>query len=610
MMVWIKLQTAWQLGLLSLYRYLRYRISVKSGLNPVRRLRAELPSAPFFTPPPQNISGAHTSALWRDEAHYFGWYTIPLHGLPPAWHKNPFRGTSVVDPKRPWWCLPDFDPNLGDIKTIWEPSRFDWVLHDALRARSGDRIALERLNHWLNDWLQHNPPYEGPNWKCGQESSLRVMHLALAAIILRQWERPSNGLQALIRCHLARIAPTIDYALAQNNNHGTSEAAALFIGGSWLYRQDQSDHEAAQWRQHGRNWLEERAKRLIAADGSFSQYSVNYHRMMLDTLSLACLWQQLLGEPPFSHSFRVRCQRAIAWLYAFTDPTTGDTPNLGANDGARLYPLTASDQRDCRPSLQVAAALFSQQRAYADHTWDSLLALLGIAQAEAPLAQPTTKLFDQGGYALLCADQSRVYIRYPRYRFRPAQSDALHVDVWLGSTNLLRDGGSYSYAAETEWQDYFRGSASHNTVQFDERDQMPRLGRFLYGAWLRTRQRKLQIKRGVTTFSAAYRDWQGAYHKREVTLAAGHLRVVDQISGFRQKAILRWRLCPGAWQRTAQGWQHGTYSVQLHATMPIQRLELVSGWESRYYMQRTPLPVIEMEVDQAGSLHSEFSWST
>ena len=38
----------------------------------------------------------------------------------------------------------------------------------------------------------------------------------------------------MITLHLVRIAATLPYAIAQDNNHGTSEAAALFIGGAWL----------------------------------------------------------------------------------------------------------------------------------------------------------------------------------------------------------------------------------------------------------------------------------------------------------------------------------------------------------------------------------------
>jgi hypothetical protein len=61
------------------------------------------------------------------------------------------------------------------------------------------------------------------------------------------------------------------------------------------------------------------------------------------------------------------------------------------------------------------------------------------------------------------------------FRFRPSQADALHLDFWLAGSNVLRDAGSYSYNTEPEWLNVFPGhNASHNTVQFDDRDQMPR----------------------------------------------------------------------------------------------------------------------------------------
>ena len=123
---------------------------------------------------------------------------------------------------------------LEDIKTVWEASRFDWAISFAQLASQGDLKSLDQLNIWLDNWCEKNPPYFGLNWKCGQEASIRVIHLAIVAVILGQDKRPLPNLIELIKTHLLRIAPTIRYAIAQDNNHGTSEAAALFVGGAWL----------------------------------------------------------------------------------------------------------------------------------------------------------------------------------------------------------------------------------------------------------------------------------------------------------------------------------------------------------------------------------------
>lgn len=606
----IKVATAWRLGLPSLSRFAAYRIGVKSGLNPVHRLSAAVPVGPFFRCPAPLHTASPAPSRWRDEVVYFDWRRFPLHGNSPDWHRNPFNTNRFPDPHRPWWQISDFDPAVGDIKVIWELSRFNWVLDHAIRTQSGDTHALERLNSWLADWLVHNPPYQGPNWKCGQESSIRVMHLAMAALVLGDWEHPTPGLLALVRLHLARIAPTLQYALAQDNNHGTSEAAALFIGGSWLSRQDPSDREVKRWRQCGRRWLEERTRHLILPDGSFSQYSVNYHRLLLDTLNMVTLWQQTVGEPAFSDRFREQAGLATLWLHAFTDPSTGDVPNLGANDGARLFPITETDYRDYRPTLQVAAALFLQKHAYPVAQCDEALDRLGISQPATPLAPPVARLFDQGGYAFLRRGNACVYMRYPRFRFRPSHGDALHLDFWLNGQNILRDGGSFSYAADAASRNYFTSVIGHNTIQFDDRDQMPRLGRFLYGAWLETQERTPLIGgEEQDSLTVAYRDWQGASHRRQIRLADDYLCVEDRIDGFREKAVLRWRLCPGRWQSTAHGWQGEGLDIRIDAEMPIVRMVLVEGWESRYYLQQTPLPIIEVEIAKPGAIRTQFSWT-
>src|SRR5262249_23738554 len=155
-------------------------------------------------------------------------------------------------------------------------------------------------------------------------------------------------------------------------NHGTSEAAALFIGGSWLAHRGVTRGEV--WARTGRRWLEDRVHRLIGADGSFSQYSLNYHRVLLDTLSIVEIWRREIEEEEFSPSFYARAGAATNWLCAMIAPQSGDGPNLGANDGAWLLPLTLTDYHDFRPSTQLASVLFRNQRVYEDTgNWDAPL---------------------------------------------------------------------------------------------------------------------------------------------------------------------------------------------------------------------------------------------
>lgn len=603
-----KTRTALALGVPNLARALSYRLGVKTGLSPVRRLHGEAPAGPFFAAPAELIRDVPVSQAWQTQARLFSYWPVAVGDAPPDWHSNLLTGKQVAAPERAWWQIPDFDPAVGDIKLIWEASRFDWVLAFAQRARAGEAASLDRLNAWLADWSQKNPPYCGPNWKCGQEASLRVMHLAMAALVLGKTDKPLPALLDLVELHLQRIAPTLRYAMAQDNNHGTSEAAALFIGGSWLARNGVA--KGARWQTLGRKWLEDRAARLITTDGTFSQYSVTYHRVMLDTYCMVEVWRRQAGLPTFSKALLAAMQAATHWLYAIVRHENGDAPNLGANDGARLLQLTDTDYRDFRPTVQLAGALFWRMRFYPAGPWDTPLRWLGVDMPSQGFKPGALGLSDDGGFGVLNRDEAMAVLRYPRFRFRPSQADALHVDLWLGGRNLLRDGGSYSYNTEAKWLNYFGGTASHNTVQFDDRDQMPRLSRFLFGDWLKTSEHEPLKADGVAlNYGAAYRDRQGAYHRRRLALTTAALRVEDRIDGFARTAVLRWRLEPGDWKVDGDCVRNGAHVLRVQADVPLVRFELTTGWESRYYLEKTELPVLEIEVDRAGTLISEYRWA-
>lgn len=602
----IMARTVLALGVPSLARALHYKLSVKTGVNPVRRIRAQMPLGPFFREgavkgAPEGVTPPADDAA--DELLYFGWYRTGQRGV-PDWHRNPFNREKVALPWRPWWAIVDFDAELGDIKTVWEASRLDWALVLARQAACGRMQAIKQLNVWLTSWSRSNPPYMGPNWKCGQEASIRVMHLAMTALILGQHRAPEPALLDLIRAHLRRIAPTIGYAIAQDNNHGTSEAAALFIGGSWLAAL--GDPAGHRWQRLGAFWLENRARRLIASDGSFSQHSVTYHRLMLDTYAMAEVWRRQWGLAAFSKRLHARLGAATDWLYQMTDPISGDAPNFGANDGARLLPLTDTDYRDFRPSVQLGSALFLNATALAgDGPWNEPLRWLGIPRPAQRLAARQSAFLAAGGYGLLHKGRAFAMFNLPRYRHRPSQADALHIDLWVGSENVLRDAGSFSYARD-DLAPYFGGTASHNTVQFDKRDQMPRLSRFLFGAWLRARD-VMPVKTTATgaTCAAGYRDWRGCTHHRELVLEADCLRVVDQVAGFQGGAVLRWRLRPGAWLMRDVVLTGGG-CLRVSANVPIRRIELTNGLESRYYLKTEPVAVLEVELDRPGTLTTEF----
>lgn len=595
------MRTYAKLGLTNILRVAAYKLSLKAGFHPVQRLVADPPEPPFFRKTEREGNPPLANTSWNKSILRFGWHEEPLPESPPDWFHNPFSNAPRSEVASNWWHISDF--GMGDIKGLWELSRFEWVVVWSTCVAHGDITAQRRLNMWLADWATENPPYKGPNWKCGQEASIRVMHLITAAWILGQHHTPEPGLIQLLSVHLQRIAPTISYAIGQQNNHGTSEAAALFLGGTFLSGHDQ---RAERWASEGRYWLEALASKLISTDGSFSQYSVTYHRVLLDTYSLAEAWRRHRMLPPFSPQLMDRLAAATFWLGTMVDAVTGNAPNVGANDGARLLPLTDTDYRDFRPSVQLAAALFRGCDIFGSGLCNQPLVWLGVAPAKSS-PKYTSRSFDSGGYHVLRTDNAIALMRYPRFEFRPSQSDALHVDLWHKGINLLRDAGTYSYnALGLEW---YAGTAAHNTVEFDERDQMPRLGRFLFGNWLSADSVQLVMDDGnKVTATAAYTDKLGARHQRELTLTKDGMICRDTISGSFKKACLRWRMAPVEWCFNGETVRSELCDITVEVNESNVTPILGTTQESLYYQQKSKIPEIRVYLDAPSIITTRLSF--
>jgi hypothetical protein len=337
--------------------------------------------------------------------------------------------------------------------------------------------------------------------------------------------------------------------------------------------------------------------------------------MLLDTLSIVEVWRQRLKISSFSSNFYNKAELATSWLYQMVAPTSGDGPNMGANDGTRLLQLTDSSYRDYRPSVQLGMALFQGRCAYAETgLWTLHLAWLGVSEAEGEAPVYSNCDYDDGGYKILRSGETSLVLRYPRFRYRPSQADALHIDLWVGGANLLRDAGSYSYNSVPDLSWYFSGTAGHNTVQFDDRDQMPKLGRFLFGSWLKTNHlTPISHTDSSVSCSVGYHDFRHAEHVRTIHLSETSLCVVDEVSGFGQKAVLRWRLADGVWdvQSTTESVKvsDGVGVLTVTSDVPILSAHLVEGWVSMFYMQKDSAPVLEVEIGRAGKFTTEYRWT-
>jgi len=288
--------------------------------------------------------------------------------------------------------------------------------------------------------------------------------------------------------------------------------------------------------------------------------------MLVDTLSFTECVRRRYACERFSDQFYLQASHAALWLLDITDPISGDAPNIGTNDGSMLFNCSSYSFRDFRPSVQLSLRLFCSQHVYSQHTHPLFIIFEKVL---------STTLEDQLGIAT-----------------RPAAEIFKRVG---NGQNIVRDAGTYSYNPPAQFTEDLGSTAHHSTVQIDSRDQMPKLSRFLYGAWLYNSERNSKSADNDVQVLGGYKDWQGASHIRSVSKTSYGFKVDDDVAGVLEQATLRWRLAYANWTLDDVALTSDLATLRWESNQDLQ-VRLVESVESRFYLQLDPVVVLELSA--------------
>lgn len=486
----------------------------------------------------------------------FSWDERPL---PENWHQHPLTGHEY--PKRHWSRTPMFAG--GDIKWMWEPSRMDWVVA-ACRAGIPDVPALMSE---IRRWRDQNRPNEGVNWACGQETTFRMFALMLAATVLQDKNREAAGeVRAMLPQHAERIESAIAYAISQHNNHGLSETVGLFLAGHAL-----PDHPRAKtWRQEGKSWFIQQVAEQFTDDGWYAQHSHNYTRVALLDGLMAMRVAEVFQDP--LPKTVVKMFAAAARLLAGIC-REGRVPNYGANDGANILPLHGCEYDDFRPVIAAVLRAAGEPSPFPAGAWDELSEWFGLTPGPEAEAKPATS--EEGGYFNVQSGPWLASIRCHSYQDRPSHADMLHVDVWHGNLNLLRDGGTYSYNDPDGIGDFLKSTAAHNAITVDGRDQMVKGTRFLWLDWTESKCLK-HTPTGFIGEHYGYRTQEGVIHRREVNTDDAEVMIVDELYAVDKHTYrMNFRLGGSDWKMSGKTVENPQFQITFEGP-PKLAIELLS----------------------------------
>jgi hypothetical protein len=634
---WIRVRTpvtSWDEPLLA--RALREGFSAEP--ETYAAYRKDLATPRFFFDAFADLSGALShpeEAVAEADDVRDGWFR--LFGLPAVWLGMPPDWSALAplsdDAPPPsldlteHWTATHTDQVPGDIKLLWELSRFGWVfpMVRAYRA-TGNRAYAEACWDLILSWRQANKPNAGAHWVSAQEVALRLMALTFAFYGLAPWLHRKatriTRLATMILAHAARIPPTLDYAHAQRNNHLLVEGVGLYTAGL-LFPEIAA---APDWRRTGRSALLHALRTQVFSDGGYVQHSANYHRLALQAATWAAGLAARNHEslPPEATGSIQRLARA---LYALVDPNDGSAPNFGANDGALILPLSDGEFGDFRPALQAASRMLDGESLYPPGPWDEACLWLGTSEvAKTDLQQPARlSSLPDAGLHLITAGESRGLLRCAHFTSRPGHSDQLHFDLRVGRQPVAIDAGTYLYNAAPPWDNSLTYAALHNTLLVDGQEPMHRSGRFLWLDWAQGRVlgRWQSVDGQLQAISAEHDgfDRLGIVHRRTVLQAAPSLwLVVDDVLGAGDHAArLGWLLADGRWSlRTGRlGIRYERVRAEVWFAAPSASVALyragelvagnrmdgeerIKGWAAWTYADREP--ALRLETESSGPL--------
>ena len=435
-------------------------------------------------------------------------------GFPPQWNRDPKTG--VLAPLAPGMSIDYRDAALvGDIKYLWEPARHLELVTLAQTWRvSGERRYLDGARTLLLSWIEQCPYPLGVHWASALELGVRLLNWAAAWQLLddaldpewrQRWLAAIYQHCHFIRRHLSRHSSA--------NNHLLGELMGLYIASlQWpCWR------ESAAWCALAQRGLEREGLAQNWDDGVNKEQAIYYHHEVMDMMLLCQLASQANGRS-FGAPWLRRLERMAEFLASLMD-AEGNVPMFGDADDARMLRLDGAPD-PYRSLLASCALLFGRAdfkaragRLDARNRW-----LFADAQARwdalADMPAPSRMAFPHGGYYLLGKEfgtprEVRLVIDCGPLGYLSlaahGHADALSFTLSAFGVEWLVDPGTFAYHTQRQWRDYFRGTAAHNTVQVDGRDQSEIGGNFM---WLRkaSAQQLSHLPQGTRQFFEGKQD--------------------------------------------------------------------------------------------------------
>jgi hypothetical protein len=481
------------------------------------------------------------------------------YGQEIDWHLDRVNGKHA--PLDLWFKVPylNFDV-VGDSKVTWELNRHQHLvtLAKAYRLSNDQRFASELIAQWSH-WQQENPYPRGINWASSLEVAFRSLSWIWVHFLLEDTPVFTKEFVENLRSSMARSGRHIELYHSTHfspNTHLLGEAVALFFIGT-LYPEIES---AEHWRKWGWQTVLQESQRQVRPDGFYFEQSTFYHVYALDFFLHAGILASL-NDMPFPGEYYSRIEKMLEVLALFC--RAGSPPRLGDDDGGRLFDPRRNRSEHLSDPLCTGAALFHRGdfKHLSGGLQEETLWLLGKQGAsefdriEETLPEMNSVALPDSGLYVMGSGEKKMQAVIdggPQGALGAGHghADALSLTLHVGGHELLIDSGTYQYVGSGMERAQFRGTAAHNTLQLDGRNQSEPAGPFAWEQLTNSKTEKWISGQTFDLFVGAHDGYSvpgnAFIHRRWVFSRKGKFWFVrDLMLGVGEHRLdLHWRLGP------------------------------------------------------------------
>lgn len=280
------------------------------------------------------------------------------YGNPMKWNFNPIT-QKETNKNKMWFEIPDFNNEIGDIKLIWEPSRFCHLyLFSRAYIISKDIKYYKAFSEQIKQWNINNKYPYGANYKCGQESAIRMINILMNYTVFKNYnlisEEDTINVQEIVKGSYRKLLSNFFYAeKCVKNNHTISELIGLIIG-AWCENNNKRIKKYY-------NKLVKQLEIQFKEDGGYIQYSFNYQRLVFQLLEILFKIENKINVR-IENKMKQLIYKSVIQLYQLQS-SNGNLPNYGSNDGALIVPVTCADYRDFSSTIRHIICFYKKQKA-------------------------------------------------------------------------------------------------------------------------------------------------------------------------------------------------------------------------------------------------------